>query len=114
VSCGPAWPPDFELINTMRGASGSSGARNSFVFTRYGAGILQAICGFMGYCRRAWPAWGGAVKNGLPSPWESVQQACKLKASPVWQRQLMSLSWLCLMAGPDRQYAPNLGRDRMK
>ena len=42
VSSGPAWPPDFELMKTMRGASGSSGARNFFVLPRYGSGILHA------------------------------------------------------------------------
>ena len=41
MSLAPAWPPDLELINTIRGASGSSGARNFFVLARYGVGILQ-------------------------------------------------------------------------
>lgn len=41
VSFAPACPPDFELMNTMSGTSGSSGARNFFVLARYGMGILQ-------------------------------------------------------------------------
>lgn len=41
MSLAPARPPDFELMNTMKGASGSSGARNFFVLARYGVGILR-------------------------------------------------------------------------